>query len=554
MCTMALMMRSILCYVAMLMLTAGLAHGQIADPLAPPKDPTVKPEPRQTKPPEPQKPAADAAKPDAPKSDTPKSDAPKSDAPKSDVPKPDKPAEPPGADAPAPAEESPLTSAENSAMVRLLSQLQKRIEQPPAADATPEQIRQRLDEIIVDATTLIDQASASRLRMTARSLQLQAIYLRLSRWPKDPMRDSLLLQMESSARKLAEMDEPQAGPLGEFWLMMAQILQINQGAEPPLARRGRFAELLEKYLEKHPAAAPSESVKQMLADLRKAEAAAPATPEPATPTRHGVPPTDAAFELGERKVTDSGIVHYPIRSRYQLDTNLLRVLEPEKMPPPTERTILFVLPVEQGEGATWGDAMAHIQQLDLHNRYGLLVVMPTFSHLPWYADHPTEPGIRQESYLAKAVVPAVDKLYPSSKPRRLLLGFSKSGFGALSMLLRWPDLFAGAAAWDAPLMKDKPDNFGMGPIFGTQANFDKYRLDHGIREHGRMILKNRKVVLMGFDHFKEHMERAHSLLEQLNIPHVWIDGPQRRHHWETGWVAPAVEALVNQPAAEDKGD
>ena len=41
-----------------------------------------------------------------------------------------------------------------------------------------------------------------------------------------------------------------------------------------------------------------------------------------------------------------------------------------------------------------------------------MFVAPTFSHLPWYADHPTKPEIRQETYFLKVVVPFIDKTYP----------------------------------------------------------------------------------------------------------------------------------------------
>jgi hypothetical protein len=60
----------------------------------------------------------------------------------------------------------------------------------------------------------------------------------------------------------------------------------------------------------------------------------------------------------------------------------------------------------------------------------------------------------------------------------LLLGFSKSGWGALfSLLLRHPDVFGKAAAWDAPLVMDSPGRHGNGDIFGTPENFEKYSPD-----------------------------------------------------------------------------
>ena len=71
---------------------------------------------------------------------------------------------------------------------------------------------------------------------------------------------------------------------------------------------------------------------------------------------------------------------------------------------------------------------------------------------------------------SKVVVPFVEKSYPvpAKCDSRLLLGFSKSGWGAWSLLLRHPDVFGRAAAWDAPLMMDRFGKYGTSPIFGSQ--------------------------------------------------------------------------------------
>ena len=40
----------------------------------------------------------------------------------------------------------------------------------------------------------------------------------------------------------------------------------------------------------------------------------------------------------------------------------------------------------------------------------------------------------------------------------------------------------------------------------------------------------------------------HDLLNQLAIPHVYRDGPQRKHDWHSGWVEEAVGLLLNPQA------
>ena len=154
--------------------------------------------------------------------------------------------------------------------------------------------------------------------------------------------------------------------------------------------------------------------------------------------------------------------------------------------PRTRCPVVYVLPVEAGNAHHYGDGLLEIQKRDLHRRFSAIFVAPTFAQLPWYADHPSDPEIRQESYFLKVVVPFIEQRYPARADRdgRLLVGFSKSGWGAYSLLLRHPDHFGKAAAWDAPLMEPRPARFGMGPIFGTQENFEQYQITTLARSPG----------------------------------------------------------------------
>ena len=68
-------------------------------------------------------------------------------------------------------------------------------------------------------------------------------------------------------------------------------------------------------------------------------------------------------------------------------------------------------------------------------------VAPTFSHLPWYADHPTKTEIRQEAYFLEGGGAVHRQDYPvrAEAEGRLLLGFSKSGWGAWSLAAAAPE-------------------------------------------------------------------------------------------------------------------
>ncbi|HEY2411533.1 MAG TPA: alpha/beta hydrolase-fold protein [Pirellulaceae bacterium] len=247
-----------------------------------------------------------------------------------------------------------------------------------------------------------------------------------------------------------------------------------------------------------------------------------------------------------------GILIHGVESPFQEGTTQIRVLLPDAREPNRKYPVVFVLPVEAKNESRYGDGLAEIKKHDLHNKHHAIFVSPTFSHLPWYADHPTDPFIRQETYFLHVVVPFVERTYPiEARPEgRLLLGFSKSGWGAWSLLLRHPDIFGRAAAWDAPLMMDRLGKYGTTPIFGTQVNFEAYRLTDLLETNRELLGSQKRFVLTGYGNFRPEHEQMHALLDKLNIAHEYRDGPLRKHDWHSGWVPEAVELLLARHAAE----
>lgn len=238
---------------------------------------------------------------------------------------------------------------------------------------------------------------------------------------------------------------------------------------------------------------------------------------------------------------------HTVQSPRQAGETLVRVFIPDGEVADRPLRALYVLPVEAGTEERWGDPAEEIRRLDLANKHSVVVVLPTFSALPWYADHPTDPGLRQEAYLLEDILPLVETEYSvDARPEgRLLVGFSKSGWGAWSLLLRHPDVFGGAAAWDAPLMQAAPDKYGMGPIFGSQENFEQYRLTSLVRRQAEVFRKRCRLVLTGYAAgFREHHSAMHDLLDSLGISHSYRDGPQRKHHWQSGWLEESVAILT----------
>jgi S-formylglutathione hydrolase FrmB len=241
-----------------------------------------------------------------------------------------------------------------------------------------------------------------------------------------------------------------------------------------------------------------------------------------------------------------GFFVHTLESNFQTGRTQIRVLLPDMLKKDHRYPVVYVLPVEAGAGTRWGDGLLEAKKQDLPNKHQAIFATPTFSHLPWYADHPTKAEIRQESHFIQVVVPFVENTYPASNDPadRWLLGFSKSGWGAWSLLLRHPDFFGRAAAWDAPLMMQQLGKYGTSDIFGSQENFDQYRPACLLPQRAGELQSRSRLVLTGYDNFRTDHQQLHSLLRKLKIIHKYRDGPWRKHNWHSGWMAQTVDLLV----------
>lgn len=253
----------------------------------------------------------------------------------------------------------------------------------------------------------------------------------------------------------------------------------------------------------------------------------------------------AASNIG---IASEPVVH-ELHSSRQVSATRVQVLLPDTLPKDDESRlrVVYVLPVEAGDGTRWGDALAEVQKHDLHNKHHVVCVFPTFADLPWYADHPENPQLQQEAYLLQDVLPLVETNHPVRNDRegRLLVGFSKSGWGAWSLLLRHPDIFHRAAAFDAPMMMDAPGKYGSGPIFGTVENFRKYQITT-LLEQRATELQNEpsRLMLLGQGNFQAEHVQIKSFLNTRKIPNTWTKGTVREHSWQSGWLVEAFEWLA----------
>lgn len=248
------------------------------------------------------------------------------------------------------------------------------------------------------------------------------------------------------------------------------------------------------------------------------------------------------------------MITHTITSDFQSGPLELRVLLPDAYTPAHRYPVLYVLPVEPEGGNVYGDGLSVLRDLDVANRHAVILVQAGFSHFPWYVDHATRSDVRPASHLERAVVPFVDARYATipGKNGRLLIGFSKSGWGAFSLIFHNPDFWGYAASWDAPLLMST-FHWDVAEAFGTAAHFDAHRPDRLVETHGEPFRHETRLVLGGekaWGPLREgppggsHTQGFHDLLVDRGIRHVYRNDLGVAHTWNRGWVVPMVEELM----------
>ncbi len=247
---------------------------------------------------------------------------------------------------------------------------------------------------------------------------------------------------------------------------------------------------------------------------------------------------------------------HKISSAYQTGDTAVRVLLPNKIDPTKKYRVLYVLPVVAAAERRFGDGLRQVRDLGLHDEHDLICVAPEFTAPPWFADHDGDPGMRDESHLLEVVLPFIEETYPAIRAAngRLLVGFSKSGWGAFSLLLRHPQTFQKAAGWDTGIridsgpMEQADRAERIARIFGSRENFDEYRISSLLRQRGAALGDQPRLFYYNTGGVRAAGgEEIHRLMLELEIPHRYVYEPKRPHRWDSGWLPQAVHFLVDGP-------
>ena len=202
-------------------------------------------------------------------------------------------------------------------------------------------------------------------------------------------------------------------------------------------------------------------------------------------------------------------------------------------------THLVYLPAAGAGNVTWGKP-------DLQMHWGANVschLWPSETQV-WY-----NLDIRQQimAYIdGLATSQGTDETSTSaSAPERIILvGFSKSGLGALNLAPMLKDRLAGVVIFDTPTSMALRAGWGIEPFYPDDEHWQADLPANRIKTYASVFGEDCPLVLITGSAFHEQMSTFSDNLNQAGVTHQYIHRPAMKHNWQTGWLELAQAALA----------
>jgi hypothetical protein len=213
--------------------------------------------------------------------------------------------------------------------------------------------------------------------------------------------------------------------------------------------------------------------------------------------------------------------------------------------------VLYVLEVENAPGTAFQDGLGAVKATGAHNTYDCILVRTKFSGsiaaTPWYGNRGNDTH-QHNKHMACLRLFMQEKFNTStSREYHRALGFSKSGWGAMSLMLR-DQLFGYLAAWDVPwTLTYGGTDYGQAAYFGSQAQYQLFNPQDIFDSYLPSVNDKARIVLAGSATFDADTVNMEAFLNTRSIPHTYVrnvlGGGGADHNWGTGWLPSVLAAL-----------
>lgn len=227
-----------------------------------------------------------------------------------------------------------------------------------------------------------------------------------------------------------------------------------------------------------------------------------------------------------------------IKSAYQEDSTAIRIVSTAMQDTALVR-LVFVLPVEEAKTRyKYGSGIEECQKLIEEGRVAenVVFIQPDYVRMPWYGNHPADTSTWQLSY-TKELIGQMKAVHSGKRIAVYLLGFSKSGWGSMSLLLHHPELIDGIMVWDAPLAANWNEKWGMQQVFDNQVHFmANYHLMRYAKDELK-VLHGKTIIIGGYDLFEKESTAFLKLLDSKGIHYLHTPDLHYKHEWNKEWIS-----------------
>lgn len=154
----------------------------------------------------------------------------------------------------------------------------------------------------------------------------------------------------------------------------------------------------------------------------------------------------------------------------------------------------------------------------------------------WYADIPTNPEIKYETFVSKELVEYIDRTYRTiaTKQARAITGFSMGGHGAVLACMKHQDTFGACGSMSGVLDLRMSVNNGKINVFGEYSKNKSLWNDNSVREQlYRLYRRDMPAMIIDCgieDPLFRTNEKCHQDMMDMQLPHEFIVRPGKHNH------------------------
>ncbi|MBD3350106.1 MAG: T9SS type A sorting domain-containing protein [Candidatus Lokiarchaeota archaeon] len=211
--------------------------------------------------------------------------------------------------------------------------------------------------------------------------------------------------------------------------------------------------------------------------------------------------------------------------------------------------VLFVL---HGAGGDYDDWISNSNIISEAKSYNLALVFPDGDKYSWYLDSPIDSSKQYESYFINELIPFIKERFPTNVDisRLGLTGLSMGGHGAITLLLKYPEMFICASSMSGILdLTNHPamaEPWKLCQLLGTSVgNIEAWRSNSAVHLVTDNVLQNKFIFTdCGLEdvYALEDNRKFEAICDSLNLCHIYKEN-SGGHNW-TYWNKHITDHLM----------